>query len=152
MTQAQAQRQAEARRGACICVAYWTAEARQGDEEAIYLQADAEARLARIEAGTASDIDIDGALDWLDMADEVAIDMMMTAWDGAIADGSWDEEEMAESLQDQLDGYADMAGEEMTDEMAGLMGYDLDEGLTEDQWQAWTGIVEQACRQWLADR
>lgn len=47
--------------GAQACVAYWQA---QGDADMV---ADAQARLARVLAGTASEVDIEGALDWLDM-------------------------------------------------------------------------------------
>ena len=51
--------------GAQICVAYWQ---EQGDE---YMVADAQARLDRVVNGTANDVDIDGALDWLDMIDGI---------------------------------------------------------------------------------
>ena len=51
--------------GAQICVAYWQ---EQGDE---YMVADAQARLDRVINGTANDVDIDGALDWLDMIDGI---------------------------------------------------------------------------------
>lgn len=48
-----------------MCVAYWQ---EQGDE---YMVADAQARLDRVINGTANDVDIDGALDWLDMIDGI---------------------------------------------------------------------------------
>ena len=51
--------------GAQICVAYWQ---EQGDE---YMVADAQARLDRVVNGTANDVDIEGALDWLDMMDDI---------------------------------------------------------------------------------
>ena len=51
--------------GAKMCVAYWQ---EQGDE---YMLADAQARLDRVINGTASDVDIDGALDWLDIIDDI---------------------------------------------------------------------------------
>ena len=51
--------------GAQICVAYWQ---EQGDE---CMVADAQARLDRVVNGTANDVDIEGALDWLDMIDDI---------------------------------------------------------------------------------
>lgn len=51
--------------GAQICVAYWQ---EQGDE---CMVADAQARLDRVINGTANDVDIEGALDWLDMIDDI---------------------------------------------------------------------------------
>lgn len=51
--------------GAQMCVAYWQ---EQGDE---YMVVDAQARLDRVINGTANDVDIEGALDWLDMIDDI---------------------------------------------------------------------------------
>ena len=51
--------------GAQMCVAYWQ---EQGDE---YMMTDAQARLDRVINGTANDVDIEGALDWLDMIDDI---------------------------------------------------------------------------------
>ena len=51
--------------GAQMCVAYWQ---EQGKE---YMVADAQARLDRVINGTANDVDIEGALDWLDMTDDI---------------------------------------------------------------------------------
>lgn len=51
--------------GAQMCVAYWQ---EQCDE---YMVADAQARLDRVINGTANDVDIEGALDWLDMIDDI---------------------------------------------------------------------------------
>ena len=51
--------------GAQICVAYWQ---EQGDEDMV---TDAQARLDRVINGTANDVDIEGALDWLDMIDDI---------------------------------------------------------------------------------
>ena len=51
--------------GARICVIYWQ---EQGDEGMV---ADAQARLDRVINGTANDVDIEGALDWLDMIDDI---------------------------------------------------------------------------------
>ena len=51
--------------GAQMCVAYWQ---EQGDE---YMIADAQARLDRVINGIANDVDIEGALDWLDMIDDI---------------------------------------------------------------------------------
>ena len=51
--------------GAQICVAYW----QEQDDE--YMVADAQARLDRVVNGTANDVDIEGALDWLDMIDDI---------------------------------------------------------------------------------
>ena len=51
--------------GAQICVAYWQ---EQGDE---CMVADVQARLDRVINGTANDVDIEGALDWLDMIDDI---------------------------------------------------------------------------------
>ena len=47
-------------RGAQICVAFWQA---QGEESMVM---DAQARLDRVLQGTANEVDIEGALDWLD--------------------------------------------------------------------------------------
>lgn len=69
-TQAQAQvgtqgyTQAEVAQGAQACVAFWEA---QGEEAMVQ---DAKARLARVLEGTASEVDIEGALDWLDYEGE----------------------------------------------------------------------------------
>lgn len=51
--------------GAQICVTFWQ---EQGDE---CMVADAQARLDRVINGTANDVDIEGALDWLDMIDDI---------------------------------------------------------------------------------
>lgn len=46
--------------GAQVCVEYWVA---QGEASMV---AEAEARLSRVLSGTANEVDIEGALDWLD--------------------------------------------------------------------------------------
>lgn len=51
--------------GAQICVTFWQ---EHGDE---CMVADAQARLDRVINGTANDVDIEGALDWLDMIDDI---------------------------------------------------------------------------------
>ena len=51
--------------GAQMCVAYWQ---EQGDE---YMVVDAQARLDRVINDTANDVDMEGALDWLDMIDDI---------------------------------------------------------------------------------
>ena len=52
--------------GAEVCVAHWAGLAEAGDEEGTELVGDARARVARLADGTATSVDILGALDWLE--------------------------------------------------------------------------------------
>lgn len=82
---------------------------------------------------------------------EMAIAQMTQTWADLVASGEWTAEDMAESLQDQLDGYTDMACEEMTEEMADLLGIDIEEFADSDEAQdEWTCIVNEACEAYLS--
>ena len=82
---------------------------------------------------------------------EMAKARMREAWTELVACGEWSEDQMVDSLHDQIDGYCDMACEELTDEMAVLMGWDIDD-LSDDQLDEWESIVNEACTEWLNER
>lgn len=69
-------------------------------------------------------------------------------WDSQVADESMTEDEMAASLTDQASGYQDMAMEEMDEDMAAIMGWQLP--LTDSQAEEWTALVNESAREWLA--
>lgn len=81
---------------------------------------------------------------------EMAKEQMKKVWADLVATGEWTAEEMAENLADQIEGYVDMACEEMTEEMAELMGWDIEEGMTEEQEAEWEEIVNEAAEEYLA--
>lgn len=152
--------------GAQVALAHWTTE---GDAE---LAADARARLERLEAAARGETgiwptpeheaaDVDGAMDWLELAETEAAAGLVTAWDALVAEGDMDEAEMAETLVEQLDGSTQgwdgsVEDAEAHPELAALVGLDLeadpeDPDEMEDRWEAWGRVVAEAARRWLAD-
>lgn len=83
-----------------------------------------------------------------DMAREMAKEQLKKTWAEVVADGSMTEEEMRESLADQIDGYTDLAMEELTEELADLMGYEFG-NMTEEEEEEWEKLVNETATEYL---
>ena len=77
--------------------------------------------------------------------------MVMAAWDAAYeeaqahADG--EAEAMVDDMLDQMSGYEDMSAEDMTDEVAAVLGLTLP--LDDDTMDAWQTFINQCAKEWL---
>lgn len=78
-----------------------------------------------------------------------AKEILTASWQTLIDNGDMTAEEMAESLQDQIDGYADMSLDELDPILADLMGMDIDD-LTDEDLDTWRDLVNETAREWLA--
>ena len=58
-------------------------------------------------------------------------------------------EEMVESLTEQVTNYCDMSMEELDEELAAIMDWDITD-LTDEQCEEWTAIVNETAEEWLA--
>lgn len=78
-----------------------------------------------------------------------AKEILTASWQTLIDNGDMTAEEMAESLQDQIDGYADMSLDELDPILADLMGMNIDD-LTDEDLDTWRDLVNETAREWLA--
>lgn len=79
---------------------------------------------------------------------EQAIAELMAGWDKLISDGDMTTKEMVESLIDQMSGYQDMSADELTDDLAELMGWNPS-AITDDQLDAWRDLVNEAATRYM---
>lgn len=70
-------------------------------------------------------------------------------WNDLVRDGDMTHEEMVESLTEQVSGYYDLSMEDLDEELAAIMGWDITH-LTEEQREEWTAIVNETAEEWLA--
>lgn len=73
---------------------------------------------------------------------------LMAGWNGQILGGLMTHEDMVESLRDQISGQMDMSADELDADMAGLMGWDI-ENITEDQYGTWRDLVNQTAMEYI---
>lgn len=69
-------------------------------------------------------------------------------WTDLVKGGDWSAEEMWYSLTEQAEGACDMSLEELTPDLAALLGWDID-ALTEEQEGEWSDLVTEAAIEWL---
>lgn len=81
---------------------------------------------------------------------DIAKKTLIAGWQDLITSGDMTAEEMAESLQDQLDGYKDMSLDDLTPTIANLMCWDYND-LTEDDLDEWRSLVSDAATEYLTD-
>ena len=75
---------------------------------------------------------------------------LMAGWNGLIAGGCLTYDEMTDCLLDQVTGSLDMSADELTDDLAEMMGWDPS-AMTDDQWTTWRHIVDQAASEYLSE-
>lgn len=73
---------------------------------------------------------------------------LMVSWNEQVSDGLMSCEDMEKSLRMQISGELDLSGDELTNEWAKSMGWDLDD-MTDDQWDAWKDLVNETARRYL---
>ena len=73
---------------------------------------------------------------------ETATAALISRWAGVAAENEDMQRHMAQSILDQASGAWDMSAEDMDDEMAALMGWQMP--LTDEQMTEWEGIVAHA--------
>ena len=74
--------------------------------------------------------------------------LMMAGWNGMVAGGLLTYDELTDSLLDQvLDAY-DMSTDELDEELAKMLGWDIN-NITMDQYEEWKSIVREAAREYL---
>lgn len=70
-------------------------------------------------------------------------------WAELVADGNMTEEELRQSLQDQVDGYLDLSMDEIQEQDTERMGWEYGD-MTDEQMDEWTEIVNEAAREYLS--
>lgn len=73
---------------------------------------------------------------------------MHRTWDELVEKGYITDDELHESLLDQVTGSIDMSADELDDAMCTLMGWNPS-AVTEDQYRIWKGIVNQAADEYM---
>ena len=73
---------------------------------------------------------------------------LMAGWNGMVAGGMLTYDELTDSLLDQILGDDDMSMDELTVDLAELMGWDIN-NITMDQYKEWERIVNEAAREYL---
>lgn len=74
------------------------------------------------------------------------------SWQDQIDKGYITVDQMVESLKDQIDGVEDLSGDELTEDMARIMGWDYDaimDDYDRDEWNIWTDIVVEAAEEFV---
>ena len=82
------------------------------------------------------------------MAGEMAKEQLKKTWTEVVASGSMTEEEMRESLVAQIDGYCDSSLDELTEELADLMGYEFG-NMVEEEEEEWEKLVNETATEYL---
>ena len=75
---------------------------------------------------------------------------LMAGWNGMVAGGIITYDELTDSLLDQVTGSMDISADELTDEMAELMGWNPSD-ITDNQWTIWRRIVDLAASEYLSE-
>ena len=73
---------------------------------------------------------------------------LMAGWNGMVLGGLMTKDELYDSLLAQILGEVDMSSDELTVEMAELMGWDIT-NITMDQFKEWEGIVNMAATEYM---
>ena len=79
---------------------------------------------------------------------ELAIKILIETWRNLVKEGEFTKEEMEESLIAQIGGYEDTSLEDLTDGLAEIMGYDID-NITDVQMKEWYDIVNEAAERYM---
>lgn len=78
----------------------------------------------------------------------LVMDKLIEGWDSILVDGCMTRYELYDSLHAQADGSMDMSADELTDDLAELMGWNPSD-ITIDQYRIWQGIVDQAADEFI---
>lgn len=73
---------------------------------------------------------------------------LMAGWNGMVLGGLMTRDDLYDSLLGQLLGEIDMSMDELTVEMAELMGWDIT-NITVDQYKEWESLVNMAAREYM---
>ena len=74
--------------------------------------------------------------------------MLVAGWNGMILGGLITYDELHDSLLDQVTGSMDMSADELTDEMAILMGWNPSD-ITEGQYKIWKDLVDETATEYM---
>lgn len=83
------------------------------------------------------------------MAREMAKANLKANWAELVSSGDMDLEELVRSLEDQIDGYEDLSLDELTEEMAEILGWEFGD-LTDEQVDEWEEIINEAAEEYLS--
>ena len=70
-------------------------------------------------------------------------------WSQLVAEGNMTEEELRQSLKDQVSGYLDLSMDEITEEDTERMNWEYGE-MSDEQMDEWTEMVNEAAREYLS--
>lgn len=73
---------------------------------------------------------------------------LMAGWNGMVLGGLITKDELYDSLLAQILGEMDMSADELTVEMAELMGWDIT-NITMDQYKEWEDLVNMAATEYM---
>lgn len=79
---------------------------------------------------------------------EIVKAKLMAGWNGMVLGGLMTYDELTDSLLDQITGSMDMSADELTDEMAILMGWNPS-AITEDQYKVWRHLVGEVADEYM---
>lgn len=79
---------------------------------------------------------------------EQVIARLMAGWNGMVLGGMITYDELHDSLLDQVTGSIDMSADELTDDLAELMGWNPS-AITEDQYKEWRQLVNLAATEYM---
>ena len=79
---------------------------------------------------------------------EQVIVRLMAGWNGMVLGGLMTRDDLYDSLLAQILGEMDMSADELTVEMAELMGWDITD-ITMDQYKEWEHIVNMAATEYM---
>lgn len=74
--------------------------------------------------------------------------MLMAGWNGLVMGGLITYNQLADSLLDQITGGEDMSADELTDDLAELMGWNPS-AITDSQYKVWRDLVNETAREYL---
>lgn len=80
---------------------------------------------------------------------ERAKEILRRNWREVVKDGNLTEEELRNSLEDQISGYLDLSMDELTEEECEAMGWEYG-NMTDEQMDEWTEIVNETAKEYLA--
>jgi hypothetical protein len=75
---------------------------------------------------------------------------LMAGWNGMVVGGLLTYDELTDSLLDQILGTEDMSADELTEDLAGMLGWDIN-SITPDQYEEWKKIVNEAAREYMEE-
>lgn len=80
---------------------------------------------------------------------EQVIAILIADWDDIVSDGIITYDELHDGLLDQVTGSMDLSADELTDDLAELMGWDPS-AITEDQYKEWRQLVNEAATRYIS--